>query len=392
MKRFVQFHYLTSYPAVLLNRDDAGMAKRVSYGGVVRTRISSQCLKRHWRAWPGDGSLRMVVGDEDMSVRSRATFDKLLYRPLLDAGYDEPAARTVTVAIRDKVLKKKENGNRKKQKEGKELHTGQVTVLGRPEVTYLLGLAKELLGEPPGKARDVEEAKAATEELLKRHKKNLAELGVGAGLDAALFGRMVTSDILARCDAAVHVAHAFTVHEEEVEVDYFSAVDDLLVDEDELGSGHIGSMELTSGVYYGYVVVDLPLLVENLSRDSDLAAKVVAALAGLIARVSPGAKLGSTAPYGYALAFVTEVGNEAPRSFASAFLDPVPSEPGMLKKALEKLATHVQQLDAVYPSEGLRRAVFGLGVEGLRDALRAEGGITSLPEVQSWLGEQVAKA
>ena len=33
------------------------------------------------------------------------------------------------------------------------------------------------------------------------------------GLDAALFGRMTTGDMLARCDAAIHVAHAFTVHE-----------------------------------------------------------------------------------------------------------------------------------------------------------------------------------
>lgn len=43
--KFVQIHTLTSYPAVLLNRDDAGFAKRLPFGGVTRTRISSQCLK-----------------------------------------------------------------------------------------------------------------------------------------------------------------------------------------------------------------------------------------------------------------------------------------------------------------------------------------------------------
>ena len=42
--RFLQIHFLTSYAATLLNRDDAGFAKRIPFGGVVRTRISSQCL------------------------------------------------------------------------------------------------------------------------------------------------------------------------------------------------------------------------------------------------------------------------------------------------------------------------------------------------------------
>ena len=38
---------------------------------------------------------------------------------------------------------------------------------------------------------------------------------------------MVTSDILARGDAAVHVAHAFTTHADPFETDYFSALDEL---------------------------------------------------------------------------------------------------------------------------------------------------------------------
>ena len=46
--RFLQIHTLTSYPASLLNRDDAGFAKRMPFGDATRTRISSQCLKRHW--------------------------------------------------------------------------------------------------------------------------------------------------------------------------------------------------------------------------------------------------------------------------------------------------------------------------------------------------------
>ncbi len=68
-----------------------------------------------------------------------------------------------------------------------------------------------------------------------------------AGLIAALFGRMVTSDPAANTDAAIHVAHAFTVHREESEGDYFTVVDDLSVAEGATGSGGIFDTEITSG-------------------------------------------------------------------------------------------------------------------------------------------------
>ena len=63
---------------------------------------------------------------------------------------------------------------------------------------------------------------------------------------------MVTSDPAANIDAAIHVAHAFTVHTEESESDYFSVVDDLRDEDDDAGAAHIGDTELTAGLFYGY--------------------------------------------------------------------------------------------------------------------------------------------
>ena len=60
MSRFLQIHWLASYPAALLNRDDAGLAKRIPFGGHTRGRISSQCLKRRWRLG-GEDSLDSAV-------------------------------------------------------------------------------------------------------------------------------------------------------------------------------------------------------------------------------------------------------------------------------------------------------------------------------------------
>ena len=57
-----------------------------------------------------------------------------------------------------------------------------------------------------------------------------------AGLEGALFGHMVTSDPGANIEAAVHVAHAFTVHREESERDYLSVGDDLQGDDEDAGA------------------------------------------------------------------------------------------------------------------------------------------------------------
>ena len=45
----LEFHMLKNYPPVNLNRDDSGAPKSCFFGGVMRGRISSQCLKRSWR-------------------------------------------------------------------------------------------------------------------------------------------------------------------------------------------------------------------------------------------------------------------------------------------------------------------------------------------------------
>ena len=87
MSKFIQIHTLTSYPASLLNRDDAGFAKRIPFGDGTRTRISSQCLKRHWRGFEGQESLRQAGAP--MSVRSRITLDHEVFQALKKDGVDE---------------------------------------------------------------------------------------------------------------------------------------------------------------------------------------------------------------------------------------------------------------------------------------------------------------
>jgi CRISPR system Cascade subunit CasC len=400
--RFLQIHTLTSYPASLLNRDDVGFAKRITFGGSERTRISSQCLKRHWRTADDEHALgRIRDGDAGatMSIRSRRTFEVHLYQPLVAAGVDASVAGALTRSVLETLLPK---GKRRRaapeeaaEGDGEEsgLHTDQVTVLGRPEMDYLLSLA----GTAAAGAADAKAAVKAFEAIDKGDlKRNLQALVRGAGLDAAVFGRMTTGDILARCDAAVHVAHAFTVHEGEQETDYFSAIDDLQPRE-ETGSGHINTAELTSGLYYGYVVVDLPLLVSNLEgcdrrrwleADRTLAAQVVRSLVHLIATISPGAKLGATAPYAHAALVLVEAGNRQPRTLANAFFAAVPARGDVLAAAHERLAEHLERYDRMYGPEADRRLSAMQPPEAL--VARTQGRL-DLSGLASWVAETIGR-
>lgn len=340
--RFLQIHFLAPYTAALLNRDDSGLAKRLPYGGTLRTRVSSQCLKRHWRLADDPHSLHAIAGT-DLAFRSRETIDRKVFGPWAEAA-DEAVVKPIREALLTAVYGDK--GTDKKSR--------QTLLLGEVEVAYLTAQAQRLVAEAGGDAKTAAEL---AKDWNKSHKANLKALSEGAklpgGLTGALFGRMVTSDPKANIEAPVHVAHAFTVHAEEAESDYFIAADDLARDED-TGADTIQETELTSGLFYGYVVVDLPGLISNLGDDRDLAGEVLHNLLYLIAEVSPGAKLGSTAPYSRASFLLVEAGDRQPRSLAEAFRTACKAETG---QAVAAISAHLGALDAAYATGEQRRVM-----------------------------------
>ena len=339
--RFLQIHSLHGYSAVLLNRDDSGLAKRIKYGGCMRTRISSQCLKRHWRIADSAHALTSIDG-APAATRSREIVTLEVVRPLREAGHDADVVDAVEKAFQTAVYGDKgdQRGNR------------QPLLLGAPEIEFLAKEASRIAALP------VPEAKAAAKSWAKDSRANMKAMReqcrLPGGLVAALFGRMVTSDVEANIDAAVHVAHAFTVHREESESDYFTVVDDLRRIEDDPGADHIGETELTCGLFYGYVVVDRDILLRNLAGDSVMAGEVCRRLIHLIATVTPGAKLGSTAPYGYASWMMAEAGDRQPRSLAEAFRSPCTATTQAAESALFR---HLGRLDETYETGEARRAV-----------------------------------
>ena len=371
--RFLQIHTLHSYPAALLNRDASGLAKRMEFGGVTRTRISSQCLKWHWRGKTRRTEDGMQYEDRDfalhkidgvkMADRTRNAVESKIIQPLRDPDRcDKAVIDAVADAFNIGVY-----GERGTSRDAR-----QPLLLGLPEVEYFRDKAAAICADHPN---DAKSAADAAKEFFDNNRNNFRAMreqikadlhlpaGQHAGIEGALFGRMVTSDPASNIEAAIHVAHAFTVHEQESGNDYFTAVDDLQRKGDDIGASFIGDAELTAGLFYGYVVVDVPGLVSNLegcdageweNADRELAGKVVEHLTHLIATVSPGAKLGSTAPYGFADLMLIEAGSRQPRSLANAYREPARAR---IEVATEKLAGHLGKLDTAYGGKEVRRVM-----------------------------------
>jgi CRISPR system Cascade subunit CasC len=389
--RFLQIHTLHSYSAALLNRDDSGLAKRLPYGGSMRTRISSQCLKRNWRLAEDPHALLQIAGATD-AFRSRELVTLKVIAPLKGTVSD------ATIDVLEELFQTTVYGDSGTTKKGR-----QTLLFGEPETNWLAAQAKELalkiepliasvaVGAVPNEEKakkkfiaDRQKKLAATAEEVTKpwkaaFKDNIKVMrdatALPAGLTSALFGRMVTSDTAANIDAPIHVAHAFTVHAEETDSDYFTAVDDLKRDEDDSGADTIQETELTSGLFYGYVVVDVPGLVSNCGGDKVLAAEVVHNLIYLIAEVSPGAKRGSTAPYGRAEMVLVEAGDRQPRSLSTAYRGKIKPD---LSSAMEATAKHLGDMDRLYET-GERRRALSLWNEELPNAPRG-----SIREIAEW--------
>lgn len=365
--RFIQIHSLHSYAAALLNRDDTGLAKRLPYGGVMRTRVSSQCLKRHWRLADDIHNVHKIEGAEE-SVRSRQIVSKKVI--------DDINASDEIKQLLEPIFQKAVYGDK-----GETLKGRQPLLLGDPEINWLRQQGQALADQA---GSNVDNIKELATKWAKDFKSNIKAMRVGTqlpgGLTAALFGRMMTSDTEANIDAPIHVAHAFTVHEAEEESDYFSVAEDLRLGSEDAGAAHIGETDLNSGLFYSYVVVDVPLLVKNLGGDRGMSGQVIHNLIHLIAEVSPGAKLGSTAPYGYADLMLVEAGDRQPRSLSGAFRRPCKPD---LEEAVKVLKTHLEVLDTAYQTGEDRRVMQISGPE------ITTPGRLSIPDLARWVEEKV---
>jgi len=145
----------------------------------------------------------------------------------------------------------------------------------------------------------------------------------------------------------VQVAHALSVHEADIENDFFTAVDDLNTRREDAGAAHMGEKEFGAGLFYLYVCIDRELLADNLEKDDELAKRALRALTESAVRLAPSGMQNSFGSRAYANYVLAEKGDQQPRSLSVAYLNPV-AESGYLDAAIDKLEETRDNLDACY--------------------------------------------
>lgn len=325
-----EIHMLKNYPPTNLNRDDTGAPKTCLFGGVMRGRVSSQCLKRSWRTSP---SFRAEIGDENLGIRTRK-LPVLVAEKLITMGVSQEFADAIQprlTGIGNKEGKETKDGNA----------TAQVIFYAKEDITAVAETVKELLDKCKS-VKDVQKLKA----------KDIQAAVSGADvrpvtLDIALFGRMVTSDAFRDVEASMQVAHAISTNKVSVESDYFTAMDDMLsgASMDEKGAAMIDDTDFNSSCYYLYASIDTDALAENLKyadNADEIVRKAIPALLRAMAFTDPSGKQNSFA--GHVLPSVVMVEckeKKIPTSMVNAFVEPVGKGGDLVKRSAEKLADEV---------------------------------------------------
>jgi CRISPR system Cascade subunit CasC len=310
MTTFINIHTLISHPSSMMNRDDSGLQKTAVFGGVVRSRISSQCLKRAIRK-----SDIYTDAVEESSIRTNK-FDELFALCKKDMpDVDAKLLENVLLNLGSKV------------KSVKDKESGETTRQFDAVQPYSIGSVKEAVNMV-NEGTDLKELK------------KIVQLPT---LDVALSGRMDASCPVRNVEAAMSVAHSLTTHGADIEVDWFTACDDLA----EQGSGHIGTTEFSSGVFYRYAVINMDLLAKNVKKTVAELSPIVNTIVRCFAQVTPSAKQKTFAAYNHA-DFVLVTKSNQPLSLANAFRKPIKNNGEVMEQSIASLVDQYEKLVTGY--------------------------------------------
>ncbi|HEY57654.1 MAG TPA: type I-E CRISPR-associated protein Cas7/Cse4/CasC [Anaerolineae bacterium] len=389
---FVEVHFLQNFAPSNLNRDDTGNPKDAEFGGVRRARISSQAIKRAIRLEPIFAEITKVPPAVRTRWMTRRLAEKLVAagKPQEDA---ETVARAFAAAFSGKMDKDKADRTSVLLYLSDEEYASMAqTLLSQWDMALDAALKAAEEAEDKNKKKDSAKGKRKSKspfeilatEWIKKTK------GRTSAPDIALFGRMLADKPELNLDAACQVAHAISTHRVDMDFDFFTAVDDLLTDE-EAGAGMMGVTPFNSATYYRYARIDWEQLVKNLGGDTELACRTVEGFLRAALRAIPTGKQNAFAaqnPPDFALAVVRKDGMAW--SLANAFERPVrPNrEGGLMEPSIQALDAYWGRLTQVYGAEGVYPFAFCVrDPDGLLTHLQ-----TALqPNVETWIQAVLAQ-
>lgn len=297
-ENFLNIHVLMSHSPSCLNRDDMNMQKSAVFGGVRRVRISSQSLKRAMRK---SAYYRNELGKPSVRTRQLEKLKKKFAAELQGDFPEELVGRTIDMIVG--------------KPEGEEAERADaVAPWAVAEIARYCRRLTEL------EAEGVEAKKIP--KMLEKESMGFRE-AMGQAVDIALSGRMATSGLMTPVDGAMAIAHAITTHAVDADIDWFTAVDDLVADEGDVGAGHLNTQEFSAGVFYRYASLNIGQLRRNLGDiPREEALGIGRHLVRMMATVVPEAKQNSFAAHNVA-DFAMAAFGDMPISLANAFENPV---------------------------------------------------------------------
>ncbi len=309
----IEIHAIQNHSPANLNRDDLGAPKTCYFGGVLRSRISSQCLKRSIRMSEG---FRQLLG----GIRTRK-----LAEMISEKVTGKPAAKKRAAKILEKCGIKPRSED--------DARSDMLVYTTQEAIVQMAKLLQD------GDGRNDEELAEAFGRLISEST---------SVPDMALSGRMLETGVLkdTTVEAALQVAHAISTHEARPEVDYFVAADD--VPGDDAGAGLVGEAMFGAACFYKYFSIDFETLKRNLKGNQELAAHTVGAFIRAAALSNPTGKQNSFAAHNPPDGILVEIRNN-PLSYANAFARAVTQDQrDIISQSIAQLGQYVHDVDAGY--------------------------------------------
>ncbi|GAB2790271.1 type I-E CRISPR-associated protein Cas7/Cse4/CasC [Streptomyces daliensis] len=393
-RTIIDIHILQTVPPSNLNRDDLGTPKTAVYGGVPRSRVSSQAWKRATRT-----AFKGLLDPAELGVRTKKVAELIgerireLEEEMTAEESWELAKAVVEAGTGSKLLVPE-----RKSKKDKEPADGTEEAAPQPpESKYLMFLSAQ---QRRGLAELAVEGRGDITAFLrvKENKDRARQIAdTRHSVDIALFGRMVADGADINVDAAAQVAHALSVHKVENEWDYYTAVDDENAEE-ETGAGMIGAVEFNSATLYRYAALDVDRLADNLGQGLDEKADRVAPvrraveafIRGFVSSLPTG-KINAFAHHTPPDAVVVKLRETRPVSFVGAFEEPTMDESGSghVRQASERLAEQIADVEEAFGEEAVATWVVRAGRNTAK--LAEVGTPVTLDELVEDVGTAVAQ-
>lgn len=309
---YLDINLLQTVPSSNINRDDTGSPKTAIYGGVPRSRVSSQSWKR---------AMRLAFEEETK-----------------DAEWLESYRTLKAPTILAKKLQKLDNelSDKDANEKAKEVFKAAgIKGLDKNKDTGEYS-TKALLLVSDGQLEKVAKFALENDELDKDAAKEIKNILMSdQSLDLALFGRMVADNPELNVDASSQVAHAISTHEVTPEFDFYTAVDDAKED-NESGSAMLGTLEYNSSTLYRYANVNVRDLMHNLGN-RDLTLEGLKLFIKDFIMTMPTGKENSYANKTLPQYVMINVRDDTPVNLVSAFEIPVSSNGGYVDTSIKRL-------------------------------------------------------